>query len=90
MTRCSNTHLQCGQQAEKIAREHLQANGLPLLKANYRCRVGELGLIMLDGSTLVIIEVRYRKSSSIVGPMQNLVLHVLCDLIDNALFGNGV
>ncbi|MGD8932981.1 MAG: YraN family protein, partial [Chromatiales bacterium] len=57
-------HLQTGKQAEERAREHLERRGLRLLERNYRCRQGEIDLIMLQGDTLVFIEVRYRKSSA--------------------------
>ncbi len=52
-----------GQQAEKTACQYLRKKGLALYQANYRCRHGEIDLIMRDGSTLVFIEVRYRSSN---------------------------
>ncbi len=75
MARRSNAHLQSGEQAEQIAHDYLKAKGLRLIEANYRCRVGELDLVMLDGQVLVIIEVRYRKSSRIAGPLQTIDSH---------------
>ena len=53
-----------GKWAESIAQDHLRENGLETLAVNYRCRHGELDLVMLDDSTIVFVEVRYRKSSS--------------------------
>ena len=53
-----------GRQAEDLARRHLEAQGLRLLERNYRCRAGELDLVMLDGSTLVLVEVRSRSTST--------------------------
>jgi len=41
----------------------LQRQGLRLVDRNYRCRRGEIDLIMLDSDTLVFVEVRYRQSS---------------------------
>jgi len=55
-------HLLQGIKGEASAQAHLEAAGLRLLNKNYRCRFGELDLVMLEGATLVIIEVRYRKS----------------------------
>ena len=72
MARGGNAHLQSGKQAEQIAHDYLQAKGLRLIQANYRCRAGELDLVMLDGQVLVIVEVRYRKTSRIAGPMQTI------------------
>lgn len=53
-----------GQQYERTAQHYLEARGLVLLTANYRCRLGEIDLVMLEHCTLVFIEVRFRKSSS--------------------------
>ena len=52
-----------GQQTEQLACRYLQKNGLTLKETNYRCRQGEIDLVMKDGNTLVFVEVRYRKSS---------------------------
>lgn len=51
-----------GSEAEDLARGYLQARGLKLLSANYRCRYGELDLVMRDGAQLVVVEVRSRRS----------------------------
>ena len=52
---------------EELALEHLQAHGLKLVARNYRCKLGELDLVMLDGATLVLIEVRSRSSNDYGG-----------------------
>ena len=51
-----------GQQAEVLAAEYLQQQGLKLLTSNYRCRFGEIDLVMQDGVTLVFVEVRMRSN----------------------------
>ncbi|HEU4531397.1 MAG TPA: YraN family protein [Steroidobacteraceae bacterium] len=56
-----------GAQAEGIARRHLTAHGLELVCENYRCRVGELDLVMRERGTLVIVEVRMRRASRFGG-----------------------
>ena len=48
---------------EEIAQKHLTKAGLKTLDKNFCCRSGEIDLIMLDRSTLVFIEVRFRKNS---------------------------
>lgn len=48
---------------EDAASRYLQRRGLRVLKRRYRCRVGELDLVCLDGTTLVIVEVRARSKS---------------------------
>lgn len=50
-----------GQAGEDLALEHLRAQGLRLLARNWRCRAGELDLVMLDGDTVVFVEVRCRR-----------------------------
>ena len=52
-----------GREAESLARQYLQARGLKMLAANYRCRYGELDLVMRDGACLVVVEVRSRRSA---------------------------
>ena len=56
-----------GAEAEQLAAVFLQRNGLALIQRNYRCRFGEIDLIMRDGGTLVFVEVRLRSSSEFGG-----------------------
>ncbi len=56
-----------GTAAEKSALEFLQRNGLRLIESNFRCRFGEIDLILHDGSTLVFVEVRLRSSQRFGG-----------------------
>jgi putative endonuclease len=53
---------EAGAQGESAALAHLQRAGLKLIARNYRCKAGEIDLIMLDGGTLALIEVRYRST----------------------------
>jgi len=54
-----------GRAAESRALRHLETSGLVLLTRNYRCRAGEIDLVMLDPETrvLVLVEVRSRSRS---------------------------
>lgn len=52
-----------GQRAEGWALTHLEEYGLQLVARNWRCRHGELDLVMNEGQGLVFIEVRYRAST---------------------------
>lgn len=52
-----------GRRGEDLACRHLEAQGLQLLERNYRCRAGEIDLVMLDRGTLVLVEVRSRSTS---------------------------
>ena len=56
-----------GQSAESRAEAFLQAHGLRLVARNWRCRFGEIDLVMRDGATLVFIEVRLRSRSDFGG-----------------------
>lgn len=49
-----------GAEAEDAAERLLQRQGLRTVARNFRCRGGELDLLMLDGATLVVVEVRAR------------------------------
>lgn len=49
-----------GQEAEAAACRFLVDHGLELITRNYRCRHGEIDLIMRDGRAVVFVEVRYR------------------------------
>ena len=50
-----------GKPAEDLALQFLQGRGLKLLARNWRCKAGELDLVMQDGETLAVIEVRSRR-----------------------------
>lgn len=51
-----------GEAAEALAEQFLQAQGLQTRARNYRCKVGEIDLIMQHGDTLVFVEVRLRNN----------------------------
>jgi putative endonuclease len=55
-------HLARGERAETAAARWLEARGLVLVARNWRCRFGELDLVLRDGETLVFAEVRLRRS----------------------------
>ncbi|HKJ09325.1 MAG TPA: YraN family protein [Gammaproteobacteria bacterium] len=61
-----------GRRAETAACRYLQRRGLRLLARNYRCRVGEIDLIMGDGDSLVFVEVRYRRSVRFGGAAESI------------------
>jgi putative endonuclease len=53
-----------GRQWENTAQLYLQRHGLVLVEANFRCKLGEIDLIMREGSTLVFVEVRQRAAGA--------------------------
>ena len=62
-----NLNLRKGLRFEDLARSYLGKQGLHLVESNYRCRFGEIDLIMLDADSLCFIEVRFRKSLNFGG-----------------------
>jgi putative endonuclease len=56
-----------GRSAESHAEAFLKSRGLQLVARNWRCRFGEIDLVMQDGATLVFIEVRLRSRGDFGG-----------------------
>ena len=52
---------------EAAAEEFLCRQGLIPLQRGYRCRFGEIDLIMQDADTICFVEVKYRKSTDFGG-----------------------
>lgn len=64
---------EAGSAGEAAALSYLCARGLQLLTRNYRCKAGEIDLVMLDGATLALIEVRYRADASFGGAAASVI-----------------
>lgn len=56
-----------GNAAETLALRYLEGQGLKLVTRNYRCRQGEIDLVMRDRDNLVFVEVRYRRNPDFGG-----------------------
>jgi putative endonuclease len=56
-----------GQAGEDQALAHLQKNGHCLVERNFRCKGGEIDLVMREGGTLVFVEVRKRAGNAYGG-----------------------
>ena len=61
-----------GALGESKALHFLQQQGLSLVAQNWRCKGGEIDLVMNDGYTTVFIEVRQRKSAAFGGALASL------------------
>ncbi len=57
--------LSAGHAAERRALRFLKRRGLKFVARNYRCRFGEIDLIMTDGDCLVFVEVRSRRNNRV-------------------------
>jgi len=60
--------------AEDLALRFLESRNLVLERRNYRCRGGEIDLVMRDHDAWVFVEVRYR-SNTAFGTPQDTVDH---------------
>jgi putative endonuclease len=57
-------HLRYGELGERVAKKHLQRQGLKFLTANFRSKRGEIDLIFRDEDCLVFVEVKTRSSEA--------------------------
>jgi putative endonuclease len=77
-------HLTAGQHAEDSALAFLRSQGLVLVERNYRCRGGEIDLIMRDGGKIVFVEVRFRSDQRFGGALASVDRHKQARLIHAA------
>ena len=52
-----------GKSKEELAGEYLSNNNIKNLEYNFRCKIGEIDIIGYDDDTIVIFEVKYRKTN---------------------------
>jgi putative endonuclease len=69
------TGVAVGSEKEQVACLYLEGRGLRLVARNYRCRHGELDLVMRDDNTLVFVEVRFRHSTRFGGAAESVDAH---------------
>ncbi len=69
-----------GRYGEDVAVAHVLAAGWTVLDRNWRCRQGELDLVALDGSELVAVEVKTRRSQQYGHPAQAVTREKLARL----------
>lgn len=63
-----------GSEAEQLAVAYLQRHHLVLIERNYRCRFGEIDLIMRDNAILVFVEVRMRANDFFGGAAASITI----------------
>ncbi|MCS0500453.1 YraN family protein [Protaetiibacter mangrovi] len=59
-----------GRRGERIAERHLVARGYRLVERNWRCRQGEIDLVLRDGDALVFVEVKTRSTMAFGHPFE--------------------
>jgi putative endonuclease len=62
---------------QKIARVYLNGHGYRVIEENFVCRWGEIDLIAIEKETLVFVEVRTRKSTKFLSPIETITLKKL-------------
>ncbi len=73
-----------GFDAEQLAHQFLNRQGLITVAKNFRCRLGEIDLIMKDDGCLVFVEVRYRASNRFSRASLTIDIHKQRKLIRTA------
>ncbi|MCB9228080.1 MAG: YraN family protein [Deltaproteobacteria bacterium] len=58
-----------GRKAESYVKDCLEKAGWTIVARNYRGRSFELDLVMIDQKNLVVVEVKYRKSTSVISEL---------------------
>lgn len=74
-------HNDFGREGEDIARLFLQRKGYAILESNWRSKHKEIDIIARDGDSLVIVEVKSRKSGSLVAPEDTIDYRKMCNLV---------
>jgi len=63
--------IELGDSGEDLASRYLAKKGFKIIQRKFRCFLGEIDLIALDGDCLVFIEVKTRKESDI-DPLESI------------------
>jgi putative endonuclease len=71
---------QLGKDGEDLAVRHLVGAGFDIVTRNWRCDVGELDIIAVDGGTLVVVEVKTRTSTDYGLPAEAVTWRKLAKL----------
>jgi putative endonuclease len=71
---------------EQLALEYLESQGLTCVARNFRCKLGEIDLIMTQNNQLVFVEVRYRNNAKFGGAIESINSHKQRKLIRAASF----
>lgn len=70
MTATAGQRNALGAYGEALAARHLTRQGMVLLDRNWRCRIGEIDLVLRDGDVLVVCEVKTRSSEAFGAPLE--------------------
>jgi putative endonuclease len=59
-----------GRYGEGVAAAYLRATGLDNIDRNWRCPLGEIDIVAVDGDCLVVCEVKTRRSTAAGNPFE--------------------
>lgn len=59
-----------GRRGEALAARYLEEAGFRVVDRNWRCPIGEIDLVAVDGATLVVVEVKTRSSEAYGHPLE--------------------
>ncbi len=60
--------IRTGKKGEEIAVAFLKSKGYMIIERNYKCLFGEIDIVAKDGDTIVVVEVKSRKSEEFGDP----------------------
>lgn len=63
---------QLGRWGESVATHHLEAKGYHILQRNWRCRHGEIDLVVQAGEMLLFVEVKTRRGRDMGTPEEGI------------------
>jgi putative endonuclease len=63
-----------GRRGEEAALDRYTRGGYRVLARNWRCRLGEIDLVLERGTVLVVCEVKARRSASLGGPFESVTV----------------
>lgn len=78
--------LQKGWIAEEWVRDYLIRQGLVHKASNYRTKMGEIDLIMQEGSSLVFVEVRARSMADFGSALESVTYAKQCKIMKVATY----
>lgn len=70
MTVTGQTRRELGEEGERRAERYLVGRGMVLVERNWRCREGEIDLVLTDEDTVVVCEVKTRTSRAFGDPVE--------------------
>jgi putative endonuclease len=70
-----------GQWGEDLAVRYLERLGCTIVARNWRCPVGEVDLIVREGTWLAFVEVRTRRPSAYGSPEESITSHKLAHML---------